>query len=96
MNLTFTIVYDDEDETIFNFPGYVSAYFRAYDAAGEQLLKSFTTQITRSSNVLIFNCSVSDMTFDDIQPNGKFYFEMGYNSSGYEIALRYGTLNIIA
>lgn len=88
----FTFLYDDEDETVFDFIGYVSAYLYVYDERNGQLLKSYTTQITRNSNVLVMNCSVSDMTFDD---EGFYYYEMGYNRSGYEIPLRYGKLKIV-
>lgn len=92
LNLVFTFLYDDEDETNFDFAGYVSSYFRVYDERSGQLLKSFTTQITRSSNALIFNCSVADMTFENLGP---YYFELGYNRSGYEMPLRYGKLIIV-
>lgn len=91
-DLAFTFLYDDEEETVFDFIGYVSAYLYVYDERNGQLLKSYTTQITRNSNVLVMNCSVSDMTFDD---EGFYYYEMGYNRSGYEIPLRYGKLKII-
>lgn len=91
-DLAFTFLYDDEEETIFDFIGYVSAYLYVYDERSGQLLKSYTNQITRNSNVLVMNCSVSDMTFDD---EGFYYYEMGYNRSGYEIPLRYGKLKII-
>jgi len=93
LNLAFTFLYDDTSETIFDFPGYVSAYFRAYDSFKQtQLLKNYTTQITRNSNVLVMNCSASDMTFDDAN---YYYYEMGYLNSGYEVPLRYGQLLII-
>lgn len=93
IDLAFTILYDDEEETNFDFAGYVSAYFRAYDERGGQLLKNFVTQVTRNSNVLIMNCSVSDMTFEDLGTS--YFFELGYNRSGYEIPIRYGKLTII-
>tara|TARA_R110000868_G_scaffold199747_1_gene446360 strand:- start:2254 stop:2598 length:345 start_codon:yes stop_codon:yes gene_type:complete len=91
LNLAFTIVYDDDDETAFDFFGYASAYFRVYDERGGQLIKNFSAQVTVSLNVMILNCSVLDMTFEDL---GKYYFEMGYNRSGYEIPIRYGELTI--
>jgi len=92
IDLAFTFLYDDEVETIFDFYGYVSSYLYVYDERSGQLLKSFTDQITRNSNVLVLNCSVSDMTFDD---PGNYYFELGYVSSGYEIPLRYGKFKVI-
>lgn len=88
----YTFLYDDDEETVFDFIGYVSAFLYVYDERSGQLLKSFTSQITRNSNVLVMNCSVSDMTFDD---EGFYYYEMGYNRSGYEIPLRYGKLKIV-
>jgi hypothetical protein len=91
LNLAFTIVYDDDDETAFSFFGYASSYFRVYDERGGQLIKNFSTQVTVSTNVIVMNCSVSDMTFEDL---GKYYFELGYNRSGYEIPIRYGELTI--
>ena len=94
LNLAFTIFYDDAIETIFDFSGYVSAYFRVYDSAKQgQLLKNFTAQVTRNSNVMVMNCSVADMTFEDI---GYYWYEMGYINSGYEVAIRFGDLTIIS
>ena len=93
LNLAFTIVYDDETETIFTFPGYVSSYFRVYDTLRQtRLIKNYTAQVTRNSNVLVMNCSVSDMTFNEAGP---YWYEMGYVSSGYDVAIRYGKLLII-
>jgi hypothetical protein len=88
----FTFLYDDEDETVFDFIGYVSAYLYVYDEREGQLLKSFTAQLSRNSNVLVLNASVSDMTFEDV---GNYYYEMGYNRSGYECPLRYGKLKVV-
>lgn len=92
LNLPVAFVFDDADQTLFTFPGYVSAYLKIYDERDGQLLKSFSTQLTRNSNVLVLNCSVSDMTFDE---KGKRWYEMGYNSSGYEVPLRYGDWFVI-
>lgn len=92
LNLAMPVYYDDVDETAFDFAGYVSAYFRVYDERGGQLIKNFTSQVTRNSNVLVFNLSVSDMTFSDV---GTYYFEIGYNQSGYETPIRYGKLFIV-
>jgi hypothetical protein len=91
-DLTFTFLYDDEVETPFGFDGYSSAYMYVYDERLGQLLKSYINQLTRNSNVLVMNSSVADMTYDD---NGTYYFELGYNRSGYEVPLRYGKLKII-
>jgi len=90
LNQVFSFFY--EDETIFDFPGYASAFFRVYDEREEQLIKSFSVQITRNSNNLVFNCSVSDMTFQDL---GKYWYEMGYSNGGYEIILRFGKLQVV-
>ena len=93
LNLALTIVYDDSTETNFGFAGYVSAYLRVYDDRERtQLIKNFTTQISRNSNVLVLNCSVTDMTFED---QGTYYFELGYSNSGYEVPLRYGKFMMI-
>lgn len=93
INLAFTFLYDDLTETIFDFPGYVSAYLRVYDERLGQLLKDYGVQVTRNSNVLIMNCSVADMTFEDVGPS--YFYEMGYNRTGYETPLRYGKLTIV-
>jgi hypothetical protein len=87
------IYYYDDDEVGYTFPGYQSSFFRVYDSEERNtLVKEFTTQVTRSSNVQILNLSVSDMTFE---ANGVYYGEIGYVRSGYEIVLRYGKLFII-
>jgi len=93
INIQFEVLYIDDngDEAAYSFPGYVSAYFRVYDEREGQLLKNFAAQIVRSSNILNFNCSVDDMTFENL---GKYHFEMGFNSSGYEIPIRFSQLNI--
>jgi len=93
LNLAFTFLYDDTSETIFDFSGYVSSYLRVYDTLRQtRLIKNFTTQITRNSNVLVMNCSVLDMTFNEA---GRYWYEMGYVNSGYDVALRYGEILII-
>jgi len=94
IDLAFVFVYDDgTDELDFDFIGYVSAYFRVYDGKKrEQLIKDFSSQLTRNSSVLIMNCSVTDMTFED---HGPYFYEMGYNRSGYETPLRFGKLLIL-
>lgn len=94
IDLSIENVFDDEDETAFTFIGYSSSYMYIYDSEERNyLVKSFTTQITRNSNYQVINASESDMTFPD--GPGKFYYELGYvTSGGYEIALRYGNLFI--
>jgi hypothetical protein len=57
------------------------------------LVKAFTTQITRNASVQVLNCSESDMTFESA---GNYYYEIGYIiSGGYETVLRYGVIEII-
>lgn len=91
--LNLSIVFQNSDETDFTFPGYVSAYFNIYQSRGESQLKSFASQIIRSSNVFILNLSVSDMTFAD---NGTYYYELGYiQSGGYAVPLRFGVFKAI-
>lgn len=85
------IVYN-EDGTEFDFPAYVSSYFRVFQSKdiNAKKIKEYTTQITRSGNVQIFNLSVADMTFGSY---GTFWYEIGYvRSGGYEQALREGDL----
>lgn len=93
IDLPFQFVYDDAYSTAFEFRGYVSAFMYVYDERSGQLIKRYTTQVTRNSNYLVLNCSVSDTTFED---NGKYYYEIGFvMSGGYSITLRYGTLTVI-
>lgn len=88
LNLAIYYVFDDDNETIYTFPGYVSSFLNVYDSdERNQLVKSYTTQITRNSNVQVINTSISDMTFDQ---SGTYYYELGYFRSGYDIVLRYG------
>lgn len=92
INLAIPVYYDDTDESAFDFYGFVSAYFRVYDERLGRIIKNFTSQVTRNSNVLVINLSVNDMTFEDV---GIYYFELGYNSNGYEVPIRYGKLFIV-
>ena len=93
INWVFTFLYNDDVETPFGFGGYNSAYMYIYnDEKRDQLIKSFTTQVTRNSNALIVNASVADMTFDD---PGTYFYVLGYNNSGYEVPLRYGKFKIV-
>lgn len=88
------LVYN-EDETEFDFPAYVSSYFRVYQSndINAKKIKEFTTQITRNANAQVFNCSVADMTFTSL---GGYWYEIGYvRSGGYEQALRQGPLKVI-
>ncbi len=83
----------DGNETDYTFPGYQSSFMNVYDSEERNtLVKAYTSQITRSSNVQIINASVADMTFG---ANGTYYFELGYVRSGYEIVLRYGKLFVV-
>jgi len=95
LNLEMEFVYCDDDgnELPFGFSGYTSSYFRVYnDDRREELVKSFVSQLTLNGNVIYFNCSVNDMTFED---QGPYYFEMGYNQSGYEVPVRFGRLRMV-
>jgi len=89
----FTIVDCAEipyEEIDFDFPDYVSSYFRIYNERNGRLILDLSLQ--RSGTYLIANASVSDMTFDD---NGNYFYEIGYSRAGYEQALRYGTLKVL-
>ena len=93
LELEFVYLDDDDNELEFGFEGYVSAYWRIYnDKMREEIIKSFTTQITQNGNLLYVNASITDMSFED---QGPYYFEIGYNRTGYETPLRYGELRII-
>lgn len=89
IDLVFAFYYDDEDESEFDFPQDSGNYFlRVLDERQGRELKEYNSQLTKTSNKLIMNCSVSDMTFEDL---GIYYYEMGYiRSGGYEEILRYG------
>lgn len=90
INFPFAYFYDDLAEEIFDFPGYISPYLYVFNERMGTLLKSYTSQLIRNSNIIIMNASVPDMTFDDC---GKYYYEKGYiQSGGYEVPLRYGNL----
>ena len=92
LDLAITYVLDDDDETAYTFPGYSSSFMYVYDSPERNYqIKSFTSQVTRNSNVQVLNLSASDCTFDN---EGTFYYELGYVRSGYEIVLRYGSLYI--
>ena len=76
----------------YSFPGYASSYLYIYDSEERNtLIKSFTSQVTRNSNIQVINASVSDMTFES---PGTYYYELGYVRSGYECVLSYGKLFI--
>ena|SRR6187551_1829041 len=78
------------EEIDFDFPDFVSAHFRVYSERDGRLLKDLV--MTQYGTYLILNASVSDMTFEDLGP---YYYEIGYNRGGYEVALRYGKLLVI-
>lgn len=91
LNKAIEYTYDDDDETLYDFPGYQSSFMYIYNERDGQLLKSYTTQITRNSNVQVLNCSVADMTFEE---TGKFFYITGFVSHTYEIALRFGNFYV--
>ena len=79
---------EDEEED-YTFIGYVSSYFRVYNERLGTLIKDIA--LSKSGGSLVFNASVSDMTFDD---GGLYWYEIGY-SNGYDIVLRYGKLQVV-
>jgi hypothetical protein len=78
------------EEINFDFPGYASSYFRVYNERTGRLIKDLS--MDQNGPYLIANFSVEDMTFDDL---GNYFYEVGYNDSGYEQVLRYGILQVI-
>lgn len=94
IQLSFAFYFDTDgivnDETNFNFPGFISPYLYIYNerSAHQILIKSFVNQLSVSGNIMLLNASVADMTFNDV---GKYYYELGYiQTGGYETPLRYG------
>ena len=76
----------------YTFPGYASSFMNVYDSEERNtLVKEWTTQITRNSNIQVINASVNDVTFES---PGTYYYELGYVRSGYDVVLRYGKLFI--
>lgn len=81
----------DEDEVDYDFPGYVSSYFRIYNERLGRLIK--TIVLSQSGGSLIVNASVLDMTFEN---TGAYSYEIGYvQSGGYEVMLNHGKLTVI-
>lgn len=78
------------EEIDYDFPDFVSAYWRIYNERDGRLLK--TLALTQSGPYLIANVGVSDMTFDSL---GNYYYEIGYVRAVYDQVLRYGTLNVL-
>jgi hypothetical protein len=78
------------EEIEFDFPDYVSSYFRVYNERLGRLVLDLVAE--RSGAYIIVNGSLADMTFEDL---GNYFYEVGYNSGGYELALRYGKLEVI-
>jgi hypothetical protein len=78
----------------FDFTGDSGSYFlRVLDERLGTEIKEYISQLTRNDNSLVFNASVSDMTFHD---NGRYYYELGYiRSGGYEELLRYGEFIVV-
>lgn len=73
----------------FDFPGFVSGFFRVFNERLGTQIKDIT--MDNNGPYLFLNASVEDMTFED---NGYYYYEIGYDN-GYEIVLRYGTLIVL-
>lgn len=74
------------------FSGYASSFMNVYDSEERNtLVKLYTSQITRNSNIQVINASVSDVTFE---APGTYYYELGYVRSGYDVVLRFGKLFI--
>lgn len=92
LNYAVEYTYDDDEETLYDFPGYASSFMYIYNERGGQLLKSFTAQITRNSNVQVLNCSVADMTFEETP--AKYFYVLGFVSNTYEIVLRFGNFYV--
>ena len=89
----YDIVIEGKYYDYYPFSGYASSFFYVYDSEERNtLVKSFTSQITRSANNQLMNTSVPDMTFE---ANGVYYYEMGYVRTGYEVVLNYGKLILI-
>ena len=78
------------EEFDFDFPDYVSSYFRVYNERNGRMILDLT--MSRNGPYLVLTANVSEMTFED---NGNYYYEVGYVKGGYEQALRYGTLTVI-
>jgi len=78
------------EEIDFDFPDYVSSYFRIYNERSGLMLRDLSMSL--SGSYLVLDASVNDMTFTD---NGDYYYEIGYSRAGYETALRYGVLHVI-
>jgi hypothetical protein len=85
----YTVDDCQDEETDYNFPGYVSSYLRIYNERLGTLMR--TVVLSQSGGSLVINASVADMTFD---PSGVYWYEIGY-SNGYDIVLRYGPLQVI-
>ena len=78
------------EEFEFDFPDFVYAYFRVYNERLGRKILDITPE--RSLSYLIVNASLSDMTFES---KGNYFYEIGYSQGGYEVALRYGKLQVI-
>jgi len=78
------------EEIDFDFPDFVYAYFRVYNERLGRKILDITPG--RSGPYLIINSSLLDMTFES---KGRYFYEVGYSQGGYEVALRYGKLEVI-
>lgn len=78
-----------DEETEFEYPGYISSYLKVYNERGGRLLK--TIPLDRVGNVLVVN--TTDTVFDD---NGNYEYEVGYlQTGGYEFVLDYGVFKVV-
>lgn len=80
----------DGEKVDFDFPDFVSGYFKVYNERIGREIKELA--LDRDGAYLIANFSVADMTFDE---NGNYFYEVGYVRAGYEQTLRYGKLHVI-
>lgn len=96
INKVFYFYYLDEcsdtpnQKIDFEFIDYVDSYFRVFNERQGRLILDI--ELSHDGPNLIMNASAEDMSFEDI---GIYYYEIGYNSGGYEQALRYGKLHVI-
>lgn len=95
-DLVFVFVYDDDNETDFDFPQATGqAFLRIYDERLGRQLKEWegNLYLVIASSTIIANIPAGDLQFEE---TGKLYYEVGYvQSGGYEIVLRYGELEVI-
>lgn len=90
IDIGFQFVVDDCGTDVdFDFPDYVSSVLKIYNERLGRTIK--TIPLVRNGNILIVYS-----TDTDFDPNGSYYYEVIYTTTGgYEIVLRYGTLTVI-